>query len=629
MRRKIAVFANGWGTEFLRTTGDGITKIARQNDIDVFSFVNFSSYSASEEENSTEFGIFCLPELEYFDGVMMMPNSFNTQKEVDYLYEKVKRAAIPAVSLEYMMPQIPYIGSDNYRGMYTLVKHMIEEHHVKNIVFIGGIEGHPESQVRMKAAMDAAREYRIRISDDDIIYGQWAADPTKRTLTKWAEEHNDIPDVFICANDIMAMATCEWLMQRGLRVPDDVKVTGYDCIREGQTFEPALTTVTHDWNQQGCRAMELLIEQMDGREIAGFCEVDAGFVRGESCGCVDETEDEIAIFEKKHREKGVDGLRLDQHFRHLYKAIRKDWTAEGLNKSLSGFIAGEGWVEGKSFMLCLHSQFFSCNNMTSFLKDNQPEKTALVICNIMENRVGCQTRMETKDALFYFAENAGGAKNYMCVPLGHDEKMYGFAILDRDFNVVSENVLYIWTRHMNQCLEQVRANVKIRDLNKQLEKLSVTDMLTGVYNRTGCEKILYPFIERCQEEKTECFLLLVDVDKLKIINDMHGHVNGDLALCTVVEVMQSVFPPDYMIGRFGGDEFLVTGKVYDDTLEALSVRLMDAVAQVAKERNVEFPLSVSVGGVTITNKDTMSLEEYLQKADDAMYMVKKRHHRHM
>lgn len=631
MRKRIAILANGWGTEFLQKTGNGIYKRAKETDIDVFAFVNFSSFAGPEEDNTAEFSIFCLPDLKDFDGVVLMPNSFNTQKEVEFVFQQVKKAGIPAVSLEYVLPGIPYVGSENYPGMYELAKHMIEVHGVQNILFLAGMEKHPESQVRLKATMDAAREKRIKISNDNIIYGQWAAEPAKEELTTWAKSHNEMPDAIICANDVMAVAACQWLNERGYRVPQDVKVTGYDCLRDGQGYASVITSVTHQWDVMGEKAIDILIAGMQNLEMPNFTEINTAFVCGESCGCTPFEEGENGMRHRPIVEKRVDGLAVDQHFRHLYRDIRRDWTVEEVNKHLSDFIVREGWVEGEQFMLCLHPKFFSEKSVESIVLDDAFLDTVQVICNVQYKVAEKYRRMETSKAIFAFAEKNREAGCYICVPLSHDEKVRGFAILTRDFDVESDNLLYIWTRHINQCLEQIRANVKITVLNKKLENLSVTDMLTGVYNRTGCEKILYPFLEKCQKEGKRGMLMLVDVDKLKIINDIHGHVSGDLALCTAVEVLQEQLPGGYMIGRFGGDEFLVVGEVEKDdfSLENFATELMEAVGKTSDERKLEFPLSVSIGGILLDAGEEFVLDECLQRADDAMYAVKRRHHRKM
>ena len=81
------------------------------------------------------------------------------------------------------------------------------------------------------------------------------------------------------------------------------------------------------------------------------------------------------------------------------------------------------------------------------------------------------------------------------VPILGDLRTYGFAVLTGDLRIACDNQFYIWTRHTSQYLEHVRRNITISDLTRKLTQMSVTDVLTGVYNRAGCEQIAFPMLE--------------------------------------------------------------------------------------------------------------------------------------
>ena len=143
MKRRIAVFAGGWGGEYFREVVLGIVAAAKQENADVFAFVNFSVPSDTITPNIGEFNIFTLPDLKDFDGVILMANSFNMLEEVEYLTNKIKKAGIPAVSIEYDIDGFVSVATDNYAGMYDLAKHVIKEHGGRDILFIGGPKEHP------------------------------------------------------------------------------------------------------------------------------------------------------------------------------------------------------------------------------------------------------------------------------------------------------------------------------------------------------------------------------------------------------------------------------------------------------------------------------------------------------
>lgn len=218
MKRRIAVFANGWGTEYLREVVKGIHEIAKDVKADIFAFVDFSSHAEQEKINRSESNIFRLPELRDFDGAVVMANSFNMQEEIDLVYDKVRKAGIPVVSIEHEFEGITTISTDNYNGMYELTQHVIQKHGARHIVFVSGPKEHAENNIRLQAVRDAACANGLFLKEEDIICGDWAKLKAQEQLREWMNQYRNLPDVFICANDIMATGICETVMEWGYRV---------------------------------------------------------------------------------------------------------------------------------------------------------------------------------------------------------------------------------------------------------------------------------------------------------------------------------------------------------------------------------------------------------------------------
>ena len=119
-------------------------------------------------------------------------------------------------------------------------------------------------------------------------------------------------------------------------------------------------------------------------------------------------------------------------------------------------------------------------------------------------------------------------------------------------------------------------------------------------------------------------LILLDLNKFKPINDDYGHHEGDFALKSFASVMQDAFREVDIIGRIGGDEFVVFLTDTDnEKLESILARFSDLVNQAnvqnAKPYNIEF----SAGVVHFPHDCELSLEQMIQQADDAMYEQKK------
>lgn len=625
MKKKIAVFAGGWSFEYVQEVINGITDIAKNENADVFAFINYSLRWDPPMQCESEFNLFTLPDLRDFDGIILLGNSFNLEMETEYFREKLKEIDVPVVSVEYELEGALSIFTDNYAGMRDLAEHVIEVHGVREILFIGGPEEHMENAERLRALSDVAKKNGFCIPKANIKYGDWGMGAAVQYVNEWLEENGKLPDAIVCANDIMALGVCNRLIECGYHIPNDVIVTGYDCLTQAKEFHPILSSVSHEWGSMGRKALQMLMEKIRGEEVGNVI-LSTRFIANESCGCEDEeSKRQQAILTARSM---MDGVVQDAHFRSIYLYIRKVDNAEDLSRSLSDLFEREHQIEGEDFMLCLDPEFFRIEEGNKNLCARGYSEQIAIVGAIRDGARQSYKVIDRKDAIFYISKHRETPGFYMYVPVYNDDQNYGFAVITGKDEIIKNNQLYIWTRHMNQYLEQVRRNITITALTERLTELSVTDALTGIYNRSGCERVAYPMLSEWKARGGTGIIILVDIDKMKTINDQYGHANGDLALRTVASVLMSEVPKDWIISRFGGDEFLIGGRIVDDDVKIDTIR--DAIerrlAREVMKRNITFRLTVSVGGVLIHPEDDIDIERYLQMADDDMYHVKNAHH---
>ena len=625
MRKRIAVFVGGWSFEYVKDVLSGIAEVAKAEDMDVFAFVNYSLRWESPAQCEAEFNIFTLPDMNDFDGIILVGNSFNLAMETEYFKEKIKNVKCPVVSVESEFENVPSVFTDNYAGMRELAEHIVKEHNVREIVFVGGPEDHVDCAERLRAVSDVAKENGFEVPEENIKFADWGMTMAMEVVLEWVNAHKRLPDAIVCANDVMAFGVANRLKEMGYDVPKDVIVTGYDYLTQMKEFHPILASVSHEWESMGRKVIQLLVDRMQGKPI-GNALLSTRFIPNESCGC---SVDKNTLYEGDTYFNLRDSIVLDAHFRNIYLYIRKNETKEELSDSLSNLFEREHDIEGENFMLCLNPEFFCIEEDDANLETMGYSDTFDVVGTVKNGQKRPHKAMKKKDAIFAFSDENDVAGVYLYVPVYSDEKTYGFAVLTGDLEILRNNRLYIWTRHMNQYLEQVRRNIRIVDLTNRLTNLSVMDALTGVYNRAGCEQITYPMLKDWKEKGGLGVIFLVDIDKMKSINDLSGHANGDLALRTVASVLRAEMPRDWVVSRFGGDEFLVGGRVIDGEvdIEGICQAVQERLAKEVENRKIEFRLTVSVGGVPIRPEDTFDIEKYLQMADEAMYRMKDNHHK--
>jgi diguanylate cyclase (GGDEF)-like protein len=160
-------------------------------------------------------------------------------------------------------------------------------------------------------------------------------------------------------------------------------------------------------------------------------------------------------------------------------------------------------------------------------------------------------------------------------------------------------------------------------LRHSLETLAGTDALTGTLNRRAIEDKTKRVFDPGRRRYDSISALMLDIDRFKQINDSHGHLAGDLALCAVADCLRNTMRAGDLIARLGGDEFLV---IMPNTGAAAAELAADRVRAQLAELHVPcdsgaFGLQVSIG-ITSISSGNLTLEDLLKLGDRALYVAK-------
>lgn len=174
--------------------------------------------------------------------------------------------------------------------------------------------------------------------------------------------------------------------------------------------------------------------------------------------------------------------------------------------------------------------------------------------------------------------------------------------------------------HNNQ-LEAVVAErtSQLVEKNKELETLSVTDRLTGLVNRRRLDDVLNQELARCQRQEGTFSVILLDIDKFKSVNDTYGHQVGDKVLVEVSRVLKQNTRPYDVVGRWGGEEFLVVCNEADpESAYAIAEKLRCAMEH--HHIDTTGPKTGSFGVASFCTSDTV--DAVIARADAALYAAK-------
>jgi two-component system cell cycle response regulator len=172
----------------------------------------------------------------------------------------------------------------------------------------------------------------------------------------------------------------------------------------------------------------------------------------------------------------------------------------------------------------------------------------------------------------------------------------------------------------------IRFDKMMRDHKEEthLQALSLIDELTGLYNRRRFFILAEQYFKLAVRAKKRLSLLYIDLDDLKWINDHCGHNEGDQALITLAKILKKTFRESDIVGRIGGDEFVVLSEITDENGEVLMTRLDENIKDYNARGPRRYTLSISVGTAEFDPNDPISVDKVLSKADTLMYVQKRK-----
>jgi LacI family transcriptional regulator len=175
---------------------------------------------------------------------------------------------------------------DNAGGMQALAEHLITQHGYRRLAFLSGIADSPDSSTRCAAFVGAAAELGVTCQHGDPWTADWTSGGAGRAMQNVLASGAPLPEAIVCANDQMAIGVLQVALRAGLRVPDDLVVTGFDDLPVVRHLHPGLTTVRQPSQRLGSVAVEALVGLIEGtggpsRQVVLPVELS---VRG-SCGC--------------------------------------------------------------------------------------------------------------------------------------------------------------------------------------------------------------------------------------------------------------------------------------------------------------------------------------------------------
>ncbi|MGH3311135.1 MAG: LacI family DNA-binding transcriptional regulator [Streptomyces sp.] len=224
------------------------------------------------------------------DGFAVLARTVPTE-ELEIISRRLPVVMLAGPREDAQLDHLDHIEVANFDGELALTRHLIADHGLTRLAFMGSDEDSPDSEARFRGFQAAHLEAGLPVPDrPDARSGLTQAEGQRAIaeLLDRSAEPRGLPDGVVFANDQMAVGAMSELHRRGVRVPEDLAVVGFDGIPLGRLVTPALTTVRQPMRRLGEEAVELLVARLENRDREPESLVlPVSVLRRSSCGCAD------------------------------------------------------------------------------------------------------------------------------------------------------------------------------------------------------------------------------------------------------------------------------------------------------------------------------------------------------
>lgn len=219
------------------------------------------------------------------DGLLIISaiGNFVFEEELQHLYARYH--PLPTVSIGAPIEGTLNINVDQRQGFADLLVHLIEVHQYRRLAFIAGPEESQDAQIRYQVYQDVLRQYDIPFDPALVSPGHFRFSSGEEAARLLMDERQVDFEVVVAANDHMAIGAMEELQARGVVVPYDVAVVGFDDIKQTRLVVPPLTTVRQPLHGLGEAAAQMLLAWLAGKTRPEPMLLPAEMVVRRSCGC--------------------------------------------------------------------------------------------------------------------------------------------------------------------------------------------------------------------------------------------------------------------------------------------------------------------------------------------------------
>ena len=621
-RKSIAVFTNQVTTGYRRTFCETINSTATSLGYNVV-FINFMGIIGGKHRDYGNYEYKFIDVIPYgeFAGIIFDEESFNIDGMVEKLVAQIKeKAHCPVISGSSYMEDFYNIVFDDASGVEQMVQHLYDVHGCREIGFLSGPFEHPDAAARLAAFKVVMKKLGLPEEGAGIFEGNFWFNKSVEAADFFFGKGKERPEAIVCANDYMLMGLYKALKERGIRVPEDVILTGFDGTEEGQSFIPRLTTVDRKREVVADEAVRMIDKMVKGEECPKLVKVKASLILANTCGC------KSIDYKKEVRRVNLSteqNRTVNYYLGDVIGATLKMNLVESIEDLESAF-AEHAVNFGGYRTFCLMTYVDEKSGKTS-LEKAMTLPTGKVYPAMMVDKwhdfEGCERKVFSTEE--FLPEESDNDPKMMYVTSMHcGDRVFGYCSIAMTGSGIFNEFFNVWIATLAVALESLLRQNNIRELISSLEYTSVRDGLTGLYNRRGFETRSAEAARRMHRDELAC-AMVIDMDGLKKVNDHYGHAEGDFAIRKIAEIINSCSIGGKIAGRTGGDEFYIFVPCCDEAMaESFRREFLEKISEFNSKGEKPYLLDASFGAYIHEIGAACDVEELIKVADEHMYEAK-------
>ena len=580
------------------------------------SFVDYYHRDGFDEGAKTVYDVI---QYSIVDVLVIYEHSFYNKQLVAEIVHRAHQAGKPVVVVGGEREGCFNVNGSFEEAFCGLMNHVIRDHGVTDTAFMAGHrQGDMVSADRIACYRKVLEQNGLPFEEDRLVYGQFWREPALEAMEQLMQNRTRPPKAIFCANDIMARVVCDWLLEHGWMVPDDVIVTGYDGLPDAELFSPELTSCSENAPGMAEKILCAVKAGLAGEPPADYLNPYLT-IFSESCGCQRHYQGDYRELAKEQHQTIFD---MEVHENQLFVWMDRILAINDMNDLYNTISTA---ILDNSYM-CLRADYLARAIDEKGISNTYNPDDQLVVIPARKNfaKANRNSTMEVRQMLPFAERWAQGDTMYIINAVYVRQEAYGYYAAETS---CLRRCMHNFKRVQNTL--NIAFNVSVNsirqtNLRRSVEKAALTNPVTGLPNLKGAVEWYEDFMQQ-NSKKYAISVSIYGMPKFSYISENYGVRDGEEVQRFVAECLKLANPHRCFVAHVSDDSFMVLNYYKDQndvdaTISRATGAFWSQIEAFNKQSSKEYYIEVNAG-CTVVGKDwNGSLESLIKFANSDMYI---------